>query len=90
MDGQRMSKHAIVDGNRNQEEEKEDDVSQCFPPVGRHGHRDELARDDVHLVRGKHQDIGGKNHVQNRVVGYEDQDTVRVRRQPDVILTCWK
>ncbi len=82
--------HAVVDGDGHQSQEKEDDISQGFLPIGGDGYCYQLASDGVHFVRDADQDVCCYNHIENRIVGNENQDAVRVGRQPDVILTCWR
>ena len=38
------------------------------------------------LVRRADEDEGGEDGVEDRVAGQEDEDSVRVCRQPDVVL----
>lgn len=80
-------KHTVVDGDWNEDQEEEADVAQRQPPVGRNDQVDEPAGDEVHLVSHAHQHVRRDGRVQRRVVGHQDEDAVRVGRQPNVVLT---
>jgi len=47
----------------------------------------ELRCDGVYLVAGAHEDEGGEEDVEDGIVGHQHQHAVRVRAQPDVILS---
>lgn len=81
------SEHSVMDGDWNEGQKEEDHIADGFLPVGRNGQRHELASDGVHFMGHADQDVCGDHHVQHRVVGNENQNAMRVGRQPDVILT---
>lgn len=77
-----------MNGNGNEGQKEEAQVAQSALPIGGNGERDELARHGVHLVCGANENKSRDQHVHRRIARDENEDTVRVGRQPDVILTC--
>ena len=61
-------------------------VSQDQLPVFGHGVLGERAGEPADLVRDADKDEGCDDDVEDRVTGQQHQDTVRVSRQPDVVL----
>jgi hypothetical protein len=77
-----------MDGDRNESEEEENDVSQSSFPIGRYGDSNQLASNYVHFMSNANENKRRCQDVEDRVVWYKDEDAVCISCQPNVILPC--
>ena len=80
------SEHPIMDANGHENEDKYGHIPDHKKGFGGDKIGEEGAGDGVDLVAGADEDEWGEQDVDHRIVGDEDEDTVRVCTQPDVVL----
>ena len=75
-----------MDANGHKNQDKYGHIPDHKEGFGRDEIGEECAGDCMDLMAGADEDEGGEEDVDNRIVGDEDEDTVRVCAQPDVVL----
>ena len=72
--------------NWNTNENKDNDIPDYKQRICWHKVWHQLFSDIVNLVTCAHKDEGGEEHVDDRVVGDQDKNTMGVGTKPDMIL----
>ena len=80
------SEHPVLDTERHEYEDEDDDVPEDEQGLAGDEVGQELLGERVELVTGADEDEGREEDVEDGVVGNEDQDPVGVGTEPDVIL----
>ena len=80
------SEHPIMDANGHENEDKYGHIPDHKEGFGGDEVGEEGAGDGVDLMAGADEDEGGEEDVDDWIVGDEDEDTMRVCAQPDMVL----
>ena len=80
------SEHAVFDADRDEDEEEDDDVTSHVPPVTGNRVPGQLVREGVHLVSAADEDEDRDEDIEDGIGGHEDEDSVCVCCQPNVVL----
>ena len=75
-----------MDADRHKDQDEDGDVANNEEWLGGDEVGEEGAGDGVDLVTGADEDEGGEKDVDDWIIGNEDEDTMGVCTQPDVVL----